>query len=203
MVKCPTSAWVMISRFASSSPVWGSALTARSLEPASDSVFPSLCPSPACALSLSLKNKYMLKKIFFFRKKKSTGNEPSKESSKSHLRKVAVPSLCQAVRLHWSRARDSARQQHRLGRLPPWLCPQRLPKKLPILLLALVATNVPAAGPGHSGSSDMSCKIPSKTGASKCCGYAFGRPPLSALCPSPPQTQGQIQPAAKKPKKEA
>ena len=53
----PTSAQVMISRFVSSSPASGSVLTARSLEPASDSVSPSLSPSPAHALSLSLKNK--------------------------------------------------------------------------------------------------------------------------------------------------
>ena len=50
---CPTSAQVMISRFVGSSPASGSVLTAQSLEPALDSVFPSLslCPSPACALS--------------------------------------------------------------------------------------------------------------------------------------------------------
>ena len=38
----PASAQVMISRSVSSSPVSGSVLTARSLEPASDSVSPSL-----------------------------------------------------------------------------------------------------------------------------------------------------------------
>ena len=43
----------------------GSVLTARSLEPASDSVSVSLspCPSPVCALFLSLKNKQTLKKF--------------------------------------------------------------------------------------------------------------------------------------------
>ena len=57
-VKRPTSAQVMISRFVSSSPASGSALTARSLEPASDSVSPFLsAPSPV-VLYLSLKNKY-------------------------------------------------------------------------------------------------------------------------------------------------
>ena len=63
-VKRPTSAQVTISRSVSSSPVSGSVLTARSLEPASESVSPSLCPSPARALflSLSLKNKQTLKK---------------------------------------------------------------------------------------------------------------------------------------------
>ena len=47
---------VMISQFMGSSPTSGSALTARSLEPASDSVSPSLslCLLPAQALSLSL-----------------------------------------------------------------------------------------------------------------------------------------------------
>ena len=55
-VKRPASAQVMISRFVSLSPISGSVLTARSLEPASDyvslSLSLSLCPSPACALSL-------------------------------------------------------------------------------------------------------------------------------------------------------
>ena len=55
-VKHPTLAQVMIVRFVGSSPMSGSVLTAQSLEPASDSVSPSLslCPSPAHALSLSL-----------------------------------------------------------------------------------------------------------------------------------------------------
>ena len=52
-----TWAQVMISRFVSSSPWSGSVLTAQSLEPASDSVSPSLCPSPAHALSLSVSQK--------------------------------------------------------------------------------------------------------------------------------------------------
>ena len=55
-VKPPTSAQVMISRFVGSSPTVGSVLTAQSLEPASDSVSPSLCPSPVHALSLSVSN---------------------------------------------------------------------------------------------------------------------------------------------------
>ena len=57
LVKHLTSAQVTISWSVSSSPASGSALTARSLEPASDPVSPSLCPSPAHAVSLSLKNK--------------------------------------------------------------------------------------------------------------------------------------------------
>ena len=53
-VKWPTSAQVMISRSVSSSPTLGSVLTARSLEPVSDSVSPSLWPSPVHTLSLSV-----------------------------------------------------------------------------------------------------------------------------------------------------
>ena len=45
-VKRPIWAQVMISRFLSWSPVWGSGLTARSLAPASDSVSPSLSALP-------------------------------------------------------------------------------------------------------------------------------------------------------------
>ena len=62
-VKHLTSAQVTISRFVSSSPASGSALTAQSLEPASDSVPPSLSaplPLVLCvyvSLSVSLKNK--------------------------------------------------------------------------------------------------------------------------------------------------
>ena len=41
-VECLTLAQVMISQFVNSSPALGSGLTAQSLEPASDSVFPSL-----------------------------------------------------------------------------------------------------------------------------------------------------------------
>ena len=51
-VKHPTSAQVMISQSMSSSPASGSVLTAQSLEPVSDSVSPSLWPSPVHALSL-------------------------------------------------------------------------------------------------------------------------------------------------------
>ena len=53
-VKRPTSAQVMISQFVSSSPMSGSVLTARSLEPDLDSVSPSLSASPQLVLSLSL-----------------------------------------------------------------------------------------------------------------------------------------------------
>ena len=58
-VECPTSAQVMILRSRSLSPALGSVLTAESLEPASDSVSPSLSlPLPcSCSVSLTLKNK--------------------------------------------------------------------------------------------------------------------------------------------------
>ena len=52
--KCLTSAQVMISRVVGSSPVSGSLLTARSLEPASDAVSPSLSAPPPLTLCLSL-----------------------------------------------------------------------------------------------------------------------------------------------------
>ena len=50
-VRCPTLAQVMISRFLGLSLAWGSVLTAQSLEPASDSVSPSLSASLAGTLS--------------------------------------------------------------------------------------------------------------------------------------------------------
>ena len=60
-VKRPTSAQVMISRFASSSPVSGSVLTAQTLEPASESVSPSPSALP-CSRSVSL-SKINIKKF--------------------------------------------------------------------------------------------------------------------------------------------
>ena len=56
-VERPTAAQVMISWFVSSSPAWGSVLTAQSLEPASDSVSPSLSAPPSLMLCLSLSQK--------------------------------------------------------------------------------------------------------------------------------------------------
>ena len=53
-VERPTSAQVMISRLVSPSPSSGSGLTARSLEPAWDSVSPSLSALPLLALFLSV-----------------------------------------------------------------------------------------------------------------------------------------------------
>ena len=52
-VKCPTSAQVMISQFMSLSLALGSVLTAQSLEPASDSMSPSLSLPPSLTHSLS------------------------------------------------------------------------------------------------------------------------------------------------------
>ena len=65
-VKQATSAPVMISLFVGSSPASGSVLTAQSLEPASDSVSPSLSAPPPLVLCLflSLKNKSRLKRKF-------------------------------------------------------------------------------------------------------------------------------------------
>ena len=62
LVKLPTSAQVTISWFVGSSPASGSVLTAQGLEPASDSVSPSLSAPPLLARALSLKNKYIFKK---------------------------------------------------------------------------------------------------------------------------------------------
>ena len=68
-VKRSTSAQGMISQFTSSSPTSGSVLTAQSLEPASDSVSPSLslplpCSMLCFSLSLRKKIKINIKKIF-------------------------------------------------------------------------------------------------------------------------------------------
>ena len=54
----PTLAQVTISWFVSSSPASGSVLAAQSLEPALNSVSPSLCAFPTHALSLSKINKH-------------------------------------------------------------------------------------------------------------------------------------------------
>ena len=50
-----TSAQVMISRFMGSSPTFSSVLTAQSMQPASDSVSPSLSAPPPLVCALSLK----------------------------------------------------------------------------------------------------------------------------------------------------
>ena len=54
LVKFLTSAQVMLLQLMGLSPVSGSVLTAQSLEPASDSVSPSLSAPPLLPLSLSL-----------------------------------------------------------------------------------------------------------------------------------------------------
>ena len=59
-----TTAQVMISWSVSSSPALGSVLTAQSLEPASNSVPPSLCPFLAWSLSLSLSKIINIKNIY-------------------------------------------------------------------------------------------------------------------------------------------
>ena len=64
LVKCLTSAQVMISRFMSLSPTSGSVLTARSLEPASDSVSLSLSLPLPCLHSVSLPLSKIIKNIF-------------------------------------------------------------------------------------------------------------------------------------------
>ena len=61
-----TSAQVIVSRFVNWIPVSGSGLTAQSLEPASDSVSPSLSLSLPLLHLFSLKNKQTLKKFFSF-----------------------------------------------------------------------------------------------------------------------------------------
>ena len=53
-VERPTFAQVMVLGFVGSSPASGSVLTAQSLEPASDSVSPSLSAPPLLTLCLSL-----------------------------------------------------------------------------------------------------------------------------------------------------
>ena len=57
-VKPLTSGQVMVSRSMSLRPTLGSVLVAQSLEPASDSVSPSLFALPLLVLSVCLKNKY-------------------------------------------------------------------------------------------------------------------------------------------------
>ena len=69
LVKRPTWAQGMISRSVSSSPALGSVLTARSPEPASDSVSPSLSASPLLVFCLSLKSEYTLKNRFLLKNK--------------------------------------------------------------------------------------------------------------------------------------
>ena len=64
-VKHLTSAQVMISQFMSSSPTSGSVLTARSLEPVSDSMSPSFSVPSPLGLGLSLSKMTTCLKKFF------------------------------------------------------------------------------------------------------------------------------------------
>ena len=75
--KHPTLAQVMISQFVGSSPVSGSVLIAQSLEPASDSVSPSLSAPHLLTLSLSLSVSKINIKIFL--KKKIVHKQTSSE----------------------------------------------------------------------------------------------------------------------------
>ena len=65
-IKHLTSAQVMISRFVGLSPVSGSVLTAKSLEPVSDSVSPSPSLPLALCLSLSEINNKKIKNIYIY-----------------------------------------------------------------------------------------------------------------------------------------
>ena len=79
LVKHLSSTQVMISWFVGSSPASGSVLIARSLEPASDSVPPSLSAPPLLMLTHSLshsfvnKHRNMKKKVFTELETYSTG----------------------------------------------------------------------------------------------------------------------------------
>ena len=77
-VKRPTSAQVTISRYVSSSPASGSVLTVQSLEPASDSVSPSLSAPPLLMLCLTKINK-MLKKFLKINLHKMNGGGSERE----------------------------------------------------------------------------------------------------------------------------
>ena len=59
LAKHLTSAQIMVSQFVDSSPASGSVLTVQSLEPASDSVSPSLSAPPPLTLCLSKMNKHL------------------------------------------------------------------------------------------------------------------------------------------------
>ena len=80
-IKHPTSAGVIILQFVGSSPTSGSVLTAQSLEPASDSLSPSLSAPPPLMLCLS---KINIKKI-------------KKNGSGLVVQSVKVPTLAQVM----------------------------------------------------------------------------------------------------------
>ena len=82
LVKYATSAQVMIPLFLGSSPAWGSLLTAQSLEPASDSVSPSLCSSPTYTVSLSVS---LSRACALKNKKKKQQQQQQKEAIALHV----------------------------------------------------------------------------------------------------------------------
>ena len=99
-VKHPTSAQVMISRFLSSSPTSGSELTAQSLEPASDSVSPSLSAPPPLVLSLSLSLSLSFKNILTKTKTKSfVKNSHFSFFSES---KISIQVICKMCHIRFS-----------------------------------------------------------------------------------------------------
>ena len=79
LVKRPTSAQVMISQLMGSIPASGSGLTAQSLEPASDSVSPSLSAPVRLVLCLSLSQKQINMKQFKETNQKITNGLPKSE----------------------------------------------------------------------------------------------------------------------------
>ena len=88
LVKHPTLAQVMISQFVGSSPVSGSVLAARSLEPASDSGSPSLSAPPQPSLCLS-QNECTLKK--FKKNKRNTYKKHVVKTGKEKEKHVVMP----------------------------------------------------------------------------------------------------------------
>ena len=97
--KPPTSAQVMISQFRSWSPASGSALTARPLEPVSDSVSPFLSAPPllVLCLCLSLKNKHFKK---YLKKKNKLPSSCAVSLRKMHVLKVIL--FCLLLKLFYN-----------------------------------------------------------------------------------------------------
>ena len=132
-----TSAQVMISRFVGSRPASDSVLTAWSLEPASDPVFPSLsAPLPLTfSLSLSLSQKINKKKFLLIKKKKevlacwghhiitvSTEHHlPPSLPSGRHAPEVILEPLDQPT--HQLNTTRQPRSKPLGARLPSWVSP--------------------------------------------------------------------------------
>ena len=85
LFKCPNLAQVVTLQFVGSSPASGSVLTARTLEPASDSVSPPLSVPPMLmlCLSLSLHNKLTLRK-----KKREDPNRKTSQMQEEKLQPI-------------------------------------------------------------------------------------------------------------------